>query len=141
MILLNSRGQDGLWSSDSYLTFEVASICILGVGICSVEPCRAFDAVAWMKESDGCRDSEPIARLSPTFKIQISSLTTKITMAHEPALLCDCSGEGAAISRKSSSVFQLPFLMAAGMSDGNSGCRITLLCKLSLRYSAHLLPP
>ena len=31
--------------------------------------------------------------------------------------------------------------MASGMLDGNSGYRMMLLWRLSLRYSAHLLPP
>ena len=47
-----------------------------------------IQAVAWITESEGCSDSEQIARLSPTFKIHISSLTTRMTMAHDPALLC-----------------------------------------------------
>ena len=141
VIRWNSSGHDGLWSFESYRTFEVASICTYGVVIYSVEPWRACEAVAWITESDGCNDSEHIALLSPTFNIHISSLTTRMTMAHDPALLCCWSGDGAAIFKKSSSVFQEPFLMAVGMSEGNSGCKITLLCKLSLRYSAHLLPP
>lgn len=94
-----------------------------------------------MTESEGCSEIDAIALLSPTLRIKISSLTIRMTMAQEPALLCGWSGEGAAIFRNSSSVLNEPFLIASGISDGNSGCKMILLCKLSLRYSAHLLPP
>ena len=66
-------------------------------------------------ESEGCSDTDPTARLSPTLRMKTSSFATKMTMAQEPALLWGWSGDGHTSCRKSSSVLKEPFLMASGM--------------------------
>lgn len=80
------------------------------------------------------------ARESPTLQTYTSSFTRNTIKAQEPALFAGwlLVPAIATFLMKSSSVDLQPWVMAFWIFDGNSGCKIILLCKLSLRYSAHL---
>lgn len=92
-----------------------------------------------------------MALLSPTLITYMSSSTVIIINAHDPALFIEaifclvsanfCLYSSYSIVRKFSSHILEPLTMALEMSVGNSWRLIILLCRLSFKYSAHLLPP